>query len=228
MIIATPKIRSMCKIITDGKTTFAGQVIVSDTDTKSRDTYAIRLLHVKPNQLVLDKENIYKFVDSGWRATALSDHTCDAIKSAMEPIIRSYAHLFVKDISKNKDRTKLCIWEDTVIRSAAKCSDSHRIKIGDRVFDTHSALDITDPRWPNHITYTVIGDASRSTYKLLLSDDPKTAKRLMKQFEIADRQYERSLSSKLCGGMSIAAAQNARKEFGQSNRSHRELRRAKG
>lgn len=202
--------------------TFGAQVITSDADD-NQAFYACKVKRVNKFEVELDRSNIHEFIDSRWQTTTVSDALAKELTVPMRSLVISYGHLFTKDVSKKKDGSLYSMWSDAIVAVATSVG-KHQLKIGEKVFSSRDATSLLD-RGQVIIEYRIIGETR--TLKLNLTEHPDIAKRLNKQFDVAEAKYMRGVNSRPIGGMSWAAAQDARKEFGSSNRNHRQLQRSR-
>lgn len=203
--------------------TFGGQVIAKDNDG-NKTFYACRVKKLDAFKVELDRENIYQFVDSHWKKISVDDNKAIELTYPLRTLIAGYGHLFTKDVSKKKDGSRFGMYSDTVVSTATSLK-GHKLKIGDKIFITKDAYSLVG-YGQETIEYQLIG-GSDSTYRMNIVADKRIADRLNKQFEVAKAKYMRGVNSRPIGGMSWAAAQDARKEFGSSNRNHRQLQRSR-
>ena len=202
--------------------TFGAQFITSDADD-NQAFYACKVKRVNKFEVELDRSNIHEFIDSRWQTTTVSDALAKELTVPMRSLVISYGHLFTKDVSKKKDGSLYSMWSDAIVAVATSVG-KHQLKIGEKVFSSRDATSLLD-RGQVIIEYRIIGETR--TLKLNLTEHPDIAKRLNKQFDVAEAKYMRGVNSRPIGGMSWAAAQDARKEFGSSNRNHRQLQRSR-
>ena len=202
--------------------TFGAQVITSDADD-NQAFYACKVKRVNKFEVELDRSNIHEFIDSRWQTATVSDALAKELTVPMRSLVISYGHLFTKDVSKKKDGSLYSMWSDAIVAVATSVG-KHQLKIGEKVFSSRDATSLLD-RGQVIIEYRIIGETR--TLKLNLTEHPDIAKRLNKQFDVAEAKYMRGVNSRPIGGMSWAAAQDARKEFGSSNRNHRQLQRSR-
>lgn len=202
--------------------TFGAQVITSDADD-NQAFYACKVKKAGQFEVELDRSNVHEFIDSRWQTATVNDALAKQLTAPMRNLVNSYGHLFTKDVSEHRDGTLYGMWNDAVV-SVATSVGRHQLKVGEKVFSSHTATSLFE-HGQEIIEYRIIGDTR--TIKLKLSENPHIAKRLTKQFDIAQKKYMRGVNSRPIGGMSWAAAQDARKEFGSSNYNHRELQRSR-
>lgn len=204
--------------------TFGAQVITSDTDD-NQAFYACKVKRAGRFDVEIDRSNVHEFIDSRWQTATVNDALAKELTAPMRSLVLSYGHLFTKDVSKDRDGTLYGMWRDSVVMIATSIG-KHRLKIGDKVFESKSAISLLG-HGQGIIDYRLIGDGDSRTHTLDLNENPHIARRLNKVFDIAKDRYMRDANSRPIGGMSWAAAQNARKEFGSSSRNHRELQRSR-
>lgn len=202
--------------------TFGGQVIANDSEG-NKAFYACRVKRVNDFKVELDRENVYQFIDSHWEKVSVDDTKAIELNYPLHTFIADYGHLFIKDVSKNRDGSRFGMYSDTVV-SIADSLKGHKLKIGDKVFTTKDAY-LLIGNGQEMIEYQVIGEPG--TYRLSLAKDTRMADRLNKQFEIAKQNRMRGVNSRPIGGMSWAANQDARKEFGRSHYNHSQLQRSR-
>lgn len=198
----------------------SAQVTTSDAD----DNQAFYACQITPDGF--DRDNIYQFADSKWCKVSLTDELIDVIAGSLNYLLSKVGHAFNRKTKDSKGRDCLIMYRDAVISVASKFG-KHHIKIGDRLFETHSAQDL----FPNgvegeRLTFIILG-APNPPQVMDLSLEPEIKARLQKQFDVARAKYMRVVSSQPIGGMSWAANQNSRKEFGRSNYNHRQLQRSR-
>ncbi len=203
--------------------TFGAQVITSDADD-NQAFYACKVKRTAPYEVELDRSNVHEFIAGRWQTATVNDALAKQLTCSMRNFVSSYAHLFTKDVSEGKDGTQYGMWTDAVV-AIADSGGKHKLKVDDKIFESKDAISLLG-NGQTVIKYHLIGDSLR-TLSLDLADDPYTAKRLQKQFDVAKKKYTFSRNSRPIGGMSWAANQNARKEFGKSRYDHRELQRSR-
>lgn len=202
--------------------TFGGQVIAEDNDG-NKTFYACRVKRLNDFKVELDRENIYQFVDSHWEEVSVDGAKAIKLTSPLRTLIADYGHLFIKDVSKKKDGSRFGMYSDTVV-SPATSLKGHKLKIGNKVFTTKDAYWLVG-HGQETIEYQVIGESD--TRRLNIAKDTRMADRLNKQFDKAKERRSRGVNSRLIGGMSRAAHQNDRKEFGRSCNDHSQLERSR-
>ena len=202
--------------------TFGGQVIAKDSEG-NKIFYACRVKRVNDFKVELDRENIYQFIDSHWEKVSVDDTKAMELTYPLHTFIADYGHLFIKDVSKNRDGSRFGMYSDTVV-SIADSLKGHKLKIGNKVFTTKDAYWLIG-HGQETMEYQIIGEPG--TYRLNIAKDTRIADRLNKQFEVAKQNRMRGVNSQPIGGMSWAANQNARKEFGKSHYDHRQLKRSR-
>lgn len=202
---------------------FGAQVITSDADG-NQAFYACKVKRTAPFEVELDRSNVHEFIDSRWQNTTVNDALAKQLTGSMRGFVSSYAHLFTKDASEGSDSKQYGMWTDAVV-AIADSGGKHKLKIGDKIFESKDAISLLGSG-QNVIEYRLIGDSLR-ILSLNLADNPYILKRLQKQFDVAKERYMRGVNSMPIGGMSWAANQNARKEFGKSRYDHRELGRSR-
>ncbi len=202
--------------------TFGAQIITSDAED-NQAFYACKVKRAGKFDVELDRSNTHEFIDSRWQAATVNDALAKELTVPLRSLVISYGHLFTKDVSKDRDGTLFGMWTDAVVAIATSVG-KHKLKIGEKVFSSRDATSLLD-RGQVIIEYRIIGETR--TLKLNLTEHPDIAKRLTKQFDVAEKKYMRGVNSRPIGGMSWAAAQNARKEFGSSSHNHRELQRSR-
>lgn len=203
--------------------TFGAQVITSDADD-NQAFYACKVKRTSPFEVELDRSNVHEFIAGRWQTVTVNDALAKQLTGSMRNFVSSYAHLFTKDVSEGRDGKQFAMWSDAVV-AIADSGGKHKLKIDDKIFESKDAISLLSSG-QNVIEYRLIGDSLR-ILSLNLADNPYILKRLQKQFDVAKEKYERVRSSRPIGGMSWAANQNARKEFGRSRYNHRELGRSR-
>lgn len=203
--------------------TFGAQVITSDADD-NQAFYACKVKRTSPYEVELDRSNVHEFIAGRWQTATVNDALAKQLTGSMRNFVSSYAHLFTKDVSEGKDGKQFGMWNDAVV-AIADSGGKHRLKVGDKIFESKNAISLLG-NGQNTIEYRLIGDSLR-VLSLNLADHPYILKHLQKQFDVAKQRYMRGVNSRPVGGMSWAANQNARKEFGSSNYNHRELQRSR-
>ncbi|MGP4716944.1 hypothetical protein ACTXGL_09935 [Psychrobacter sp. T6-6] len=201
--------------------TFGAQVITSDADD-NHAFYACKVRRIAPYEIELDRSNIHEFIAGRWQTATVNDALAKKLTGSMRSFISSYAHLFTKDVSEGRDGKQFGMWTDAVV-AIADSGGKHKLKIGDKIFVSRDTISLL-ANGQNTIEYRLIGDSLR-ILSLNLADNPCLAKRLNKQFDVAKKKYMAGRNSRPIGGMSWAANQNDRKEFGKSRYNHRELQR---
>ena len=203
--------------------TFGAQVITSDADD-NQAFYACKVKRTSPFEVELDRSNVHEFIAGRWQTATVNDALAKKLAGAMRNFVSSYAHLFTKDVSEGRDGKQFSMWTDAVV-AIADSGGKHKLKVDDKIFESKDSISLLS-NGQTVIKYHLIGDSLR-TLSLDLTDDSYTAKRLQKQFDVAKKKYMAGRNSRPIGGMSWAANQNARKEFGKSRYNHRELQRSR-
>lgn len=203
--------------------TFGAQVITSDADD-NQAFYACKVKRTSPYEVELDRSNVHEFIAGRWQTATVNDALAKQLAGSMRNFVSSYAHLFTKDVSEGRDGKQFGMWTDAVV-AIADSGGKHKLKVDDKVFESKDAISLFG-NGQNTIEYHLIGDSLR-VLSLNLADNLYIAKRLQKQFDVAKEKYMRGKNSRPIGGMSWAANQNARKEFGKSRYDHRELGRSR-
>ena len=203
--------------------TFGAQVITSDADD-NHAFYACKVKRIAPFEVELDRSNVHEFIAGRWQTATVNDALAKKLAGAMRNFVSSYAHLFTKDVSEGRDGKQFSMWTDAVV-AIADSGGKHKLKVDDKIFESKDSISLLS-NGQTVIKYHLIGDSLR-TLSLDLTDDSYTAKRLQKQFDVAKKKYMAGRNSRPIGGMSWAANQNARKEFGKSRYNHRELQRSR-
>lgn len=203
--------------------TFGAQVITSDADD-NQAFYACKVKRTSPYEVELDRSNVHEFIAGRWQTATVNDALAKQLTGSMRNFVSSYAHLFTKDVSEGRDGKQFGMWTDAVV-TIADSGGKHKLKVDDKIFESKDAISLVG-NGQNTIEYRLIGDSLR-ILSLNLSDHPYILKRLQKQFDVAKGKYERIRNSRPIGGMSWAANQNDRKEFGKSRYDHRELGRSR-
>lgn len=202
--------------------TFGAQVITSDADD-NQAFYACKVKRTGPFKVELDRSNVHEFIAGRWQTATVNDALAKQLTGSMQNFVSSYAHLFTKDVSEGRDGKQFGMWNDAVVEIDGM-GGKHQLKIGEKVFSSRDATSLLE-RGQVIIEYRIIGETR--TLKLNLTEHPDIAKRLKKQFDVAEAKYMRGVNSRPIGGMSWAAAQDARKEFGKSRYDHRQLQRSR-
>ena len=202
---------------------FGAQVITSDADD-NQAFYACKVKRTSPFEVELDRSNVHEFIAGRWQTATVNDALAKKLAGAMRNFVSSYAHLFTKDASEGRDGKQFSMWTDAVV-AIADSGGKHKLKVDDKIFESKDSISLLS-NGQTVIKYHLIGDSLR-TLSLDLTDDSYTAKRLQKQFDVAKKKYMAGRNSRPIGGMSWAANQNARKEFGKSRYNHRELQRSR-
>ena len=199
---------------------FTGQVIIHDqNDTPS--FYACRI-----NQdLSFDHAKLYEFIASQWRLASLDSTVIESVRYQFVSLLKRTDHLYKRAISGSNGDTRHAMYQDAVLK-VSDSSGQHELKIGDRVFYSHNVYDLVAQNGNGSIRFEVLGAPALSG-QLNLNDDPDLKRRLDKQFSFAYSAYKRVRNSQPIGGMSWASLQNDRKEFGRSNKDHRQLQRGR-
>lgn len=203
--------------------TFGAQVITSDADD-NQAFYACKVKRTAPYEVELDRSNVHEFIAGRWQTATVNDALAKKLTGSMRSFVSSYAHLFTKDVSEGRDGKQFAMWTDAVV-AIADSGGKHKLKVDDKIFESKDAISLL-ANDQTVIEYRLIGDSLR-TLRLDLTEHPYILKRLQKQFDVAKEKYERIRNSRPIGGMSWAANQNARKEFGKSRYNHRELGRSR-
>lgn len=203
--------------------TFGAQVITSDADD-NQAFYACKVKRTAPFEVELDRSNVHEFIAGRWQTATVNDALARKLTGSMRSFVSSYAHLFTKDVSEGRDGKQFGMWTDAVVAIADR-GGKHKLKVDDKIFESKDAISLL-ANDQTFIEYRLIGDSLR-TIRLDLTEHPYILKRLQKQFDVAKEKYERIRNSRPIGGMSWAANQNARKEFGKSRYNHRELGRSR-
>lgn len=200
---------------------FTSQIIVTDKDD-NKSFYACRL----DQNGSLNSKNIYEFINGKWILSALDDHLVSSIKSRLVGVIHRTRFLYKRTIpSANKD-ARFAMFKDAVI-DVGSAVKGHVLKIDDRVFTTHNAMDIT----PNGsdtklIKFEMLG-APEIKGTIDISNDKALFDRIKAQFDFASKLHSRVINSRPVGGGSWASHQNDRKLFGRSTMDHRKLQRSR-
>ena len=203
--------------------TFGAQVITSDADD-NHAFYACKVKRTAPFEVELDRSNVHEFIAGRWQTATVNDSLAKKLTGSMRSFVSSYAHLFTKDVSEGRDGKQFGMWTDAVVAIADR-GGKHKLKVDDKIFESKDAISLL-ANDQTFIEYRLIGDSLRNL-RLDLTEHPYILKRLQKQFDVAKEKYERIRNSRPIGGMSWAANQNARKEFGKSRYNHRELQRSR-
>lgn len=203
--------------------TFGAQVITSDADG-NQAFYACKVKRTAPFEVELDRSNVHEFIAGQWQTATVNDALAKQLTGPMRKFVSSYARLFTKDVSKGRGRKQFGMHTDAVV-AIADSGGKHKLKIGDKIFESKDAISLL-ANGQNIIEYRLIGDSLR-ILRLDLTEHPYILKRLQEQFEHAKKEYMKGRNSRPIGGMSWAANQNARKEFGRSRYDHRELQRSR-
>lgn len=199
---------------------YSAQVIVEDQDD-NKAFYACRL----NKDGSIDADNLYEFVCGQWRLTHLSADLIKGFKRQLMGLVKLTGHLFKRAMVSSSGETRYAMYSDTVISVSNGFDGGHGLKVGDRVFYTHDAIDLT-PINSSIIRFEVLGMPFVNGH-INLDDNPALKARLQKQHDFAYKAYSRARDSRPIGGMSWASLQNDRKEFGRSTRNHRELQRSR-
>lgn len=203
--------------------TFGGQVITTDSEG-NETSYACRVKRVGGFKAELDRENIYQFIDGHWEKVVVDDTKAMQLTYPLSAFIADYGHIFKKDVSKKRDKSRFGMYSDTVVSIAdIDTGYKHKLKIGNRVFTTKDAYSLIG-HGQETIEYQNIGETG--THRLNLAKDTRMADRLNNLLEKAKKQRMRGVNSQPIGGMSWAANQDACKEFGRSRYNHSQLLRS--
>lgn len=202
---------------------FGAQIIVTDS-AANKAFYAVRVKAVTNIDVEIESGNIYQFVEGGWSKVVVEDDLAKQLEKALRSIVISYGHLFVKDISKARDSSVFGMWGDTIVSVGSKNSVGHKLKIGDKIFESKDAITLVghDVRT---IDYRIIGDTDTRTLHLL--KDLVTATRLLKQFDKAVERYERLRDSKPIGFNTWDDLRDSRKQAGTGWQSARQYHRGR-
>lgn len=198
------------------------QIVTSDKDD-NQAFYGCRIIPTG-----FDSENIYQFVDSRWQKVTLTDELIAVLEASLNALLKIAGHALKRKTKDSKGRECLVMYRDAIISVGVNLG-GHYIKIGDRLFETHSSMDITQNGVGNkNIPFSILGTPRLlQRLSMNLDDYPDIKARLQKQFNVARSKSERIRDSQPIGGMSWASAQDDRKEFGRSSCDNRQLQRGR-
>lgn len=191
---------------------FGAQVIVTDHEA-NKTFYAVRVKAVTRFDVEIELNNIYQFIDGSWSKTVVDDQLiASLLEAAMRRLVIDYSHLFVKDISKARDKSVFGMWGDTIVwLGSNKDSTGHTLKIGDKIFESKDVRQLV-AEGARTIEYQIMGDDETHTLHLL--KDLLIATRLLKQFDKAVEKYERARDSKPIGFRTWDDLRDSRKQAG--------------
>ena len=189
---------------------YAAQVIVNSDAGKV--FYAVKLSTQNATGTEIDLESIYQFSACRWALYRADDTLAKQLESAMKRVIYDYGHLFVKDISKARDKSVFGMWSDAIVSlGEARSMSGHTLKVDNKIFKSKDLYTLV-AKDVRTIQYFEIGE--RTTRTLHLLEDLKLATRLLKQFDKAQAMHERIRDSKPIGFNTWDELRDSRKQAG--------------